>query len=67
MRRPYPIHTGAIQEQLDRLDNETLGDRVREFIEEAAHGDFDGWESPKARATIERFLQDLALFIENYG
>lgn len=39
---------------------------VIEYIVESIHSSFDGWDEPHDRVVIERFLDDMMLYLRNY-
>jgi len=55
----------SIHEFLRGIPNEELGDRLKEYVEESCHGNWDGFESRDVTG-IRRFLTDLRIFVRNY-
>lgn len=64
---PYPIDTSSLRKQLKELSNEQIGFRFSEFVAEANHGSWDGWDSDDTRRVVEQVMYDIALWLENYG
>lgn len=62
----HPIDLQKLRDEMRRLNDAALGQRLREFILEAEHGEFDGWDLDEERKSIERLFDDMALWLENY-
>lgn len=57
------IRMAGVTDLLENTNNEDLGALFREYIEEAGHGGWDGFELEQLLG-IGAFLQDLALYHE---
>lgn len=58
-----------VEKELDKLSDEKLGDRFREYVKESNHqGPYNAWEgfSPRQMCGVRAFLEDFVLFITNY-
>lgn len=40
-------------------------DKIKEYLVEALHGSFDGWDVNNERATINQLLKDLKAYVDN--
>ena len=62
-RTLVPLHEST--KKLERFDDRTLGDRLREYLEESNHQGWDGFDS-RDLTGVRAVLEDFALFCENY-
>jgi hypothetical protein len=51
----------TIKEELGSIDNRTLGRSIKEYVEESAHGGWEGFDD-RDLIGISRFLRDLLLY-----
>ena len=64
---PRPVDVRRLRQVMKQMEPVDIGEQLRDYVAEAEHGSFDGWESDEERAVIERFLEDLAIWFEEYG